>query len=248
MKLVKLVAAVGQRGSPRFNILLAAAHPSAFGSGNGIGPQVVLSDDVGFGRSLAVVPQSADGSRHLAVSLVGVVDVALVDAHKVGKHIEVVDVVISTVDVGQSVDFASRRPPHLRHVDIGQTGLADGNSADGIPHHHASVQCFLHILRHLVHEGSRGAGLVASDVKVGSVGEGLGQLVQQCLEHHLTLVAVHGEAHSRLERLAMSRHVYFRNDGETALSSVSLQFRTLCLRVVLSGKACHVGGLVQLRV
>ena len=55
-ELIVLAADVGQRGAARLDVLLAAAHPAAFGSGQGVGIEAVLADDVALGGRLAVVP------------------------------------------------------------------------------------------------------------------------------------------------------------------------------------------------
>ena len=158
-----------------------------------------------------------------------------------------VDVVVAAVDVGQAADLLARCAPHLRHVNVGQRGGADVDTADGVPHDAAATQRLLDILRHLVDEGSGGAGLIGSHVDVGRTGEGGSQLGQQLLQCGTPLLAAHGVAHGIGEGCGVAGHVYLGDDDEAALGSVSLQFGALLLRVVLAGEARHRGGAVELR-
>ena len=103
-ELVVFLSAVGQGCSSLFYVLLSAAFPCAFGGGEYVGILVVLPDDVGFSLCLGVVPCGGDGAGYLLAALLCIVYVALVDAHEVGIHVEVVDVVVAAVDVGHSAD------------------------------------------------------------------------------------------------------------------------------------------------
>ena len=98
-----------------------------------MGIESVLTDDVGFRGRLAVVPDSGDGTCHLAAALLGIINIALVDAHKVGKHVEVVDVVVAAINVRNTANLSATGAPHLRHIDIRQRGGADAHATDGVP-------------------------------------------------------------------------------------------------------------------
>ena len=106
-ELLILLAAVGQGSTALLNVLLATANPSTLGTCNHVGIEIVLYDDIFLGRCLAVVPWSRYCSRNVGVTLLLIVDVALVYTNEVGKHVEVVGVVIAAVNVGQAVDDLS---------------------------------------------------------------------------------------------------------------------------------------------
>ena len=103
-ELLVLLAAVRQCGSALLDVLLSATYPCALGTCDDVGIEVVLFDDVFLSRSLAVVPWSRDCTGNVGITLLLVVDVALIDTYEVGEHIEVVSVVVTAVDVGQAVD------------------------------------------------------------------------------------------------------------------------------------------------
>ena len=106
-ELLILLAAVGQGSAALFNVLFATTNPCALGTCNNIGIEVVLYDDILLGRCLAVVPWSRYCTRNVGITLLLLVDVALVDTNEVGKDVEVVGVVVTAVDVRQAVDYLS---------------------------------------------------------------------------------------------------------------------------------------------
>ena len=106
-ELLILLATVGQGSAALLNVLLAASNPCTFGACNDVRIEVVLNDDILFGWSLAVVPWSRDCTGNIGISLLLLVDIALVDTNEVGKDIEVVCVVVAAVNVGQAVDYLS---------------------------------------------------------------------------------------------------------------------------------------------
>ena len=106
-KLLKLVTAVGQGCAACFDVLFSASYPCALGTCKYIGKEVVLLYDILFGRCLAVVPWCRDCACNIAVSLLLIVDVALVYAHKVGKYVKMVCIVVAAVDIGHSVYYCS---------------------------------------------------------------------------------------------------------------------------------------------
>ena len=159
-----------------------------------------------------------------------------------------VDVVVAAVDIGQPVDLTAAGAPHLRHVDVGQRGGTDADAADGVPHDALAMERLLDVLRHLVDEGRRCAGLVGAHVDVGSQGEGCGQLREQCFQGCAALVAAHGVTHRIGEGGGVAGHVNLRNDDDATLGGVGFQLGALRLGVVASREACHVGGLVELRI
>ena len=236
-KLLKLLARIGQRGAAHFDILLSASVPGAFCRGQDVRVDVVLPHDVLLRGRLRVVPRRADGARHVGSALLFVVDVALVDAHQVGVHVEVVRIVIAAVNVGQARHHSARRGPHLRHVTL----FGGGSSRhQAVPHHHF-LSLAAHIVRHRLQEvGISDGHLVAADVDVGRVGEHLYHLVQYLLQCLHALIRLHIEAHGLGEHIAVARHVDFRDDRNAPFGSVSLQLAALVLRVVLSRVAGHV--------
>ena len=145
-KLLELRAAVGQHRSADLDILVPATHPAAFCGGECVGIEAVLTDYIRLCCRLTVVPDGGDGTCHLAVSLLCIIDIALVYAHQICKDIKVVDVVVAAVDIGQSVYLPAAAAPHLRHVDIGQVRLADGDAADGIPYDAFAAERLLDVL------------------------------------------------------------------------------------------------------
>ena len=85
-------------------------------------------------------------------------------------------------------------------------------------------------------------------MNIGSQGEGGSQFTEQFFQCGLALVAAHGKTHGRGEGLGVTWHIYLGDNRDAALCSVSLEFGALGLRVVLTLKACHVGGSVELRI
>ena len=204
-----------------------------------------MSHDVLPALSLGVTPGRTDGAGHVVGALLRVVDVALVDAHEVGIHVEVVGVVVAAVDVGQSAHHLARGGPHLRHVALLGRGRA-GHEA--VPHHH-----LLALAAHVVGHGLQEVGigyphLVTANVDVGGVGEDLDHFIENLLQGFHALVGLHGEAHGIGEHVAVAGHVDFGNDGHAALSRISLQLATLFLRVIVAGVANHVFVGRELRV
>ena len=106
-ELLELLSAVWQGSAALLDILFSATYPCALGTCKYICEEVVLLDDVLLGRCLAVVPWSGYGSCNVGISLLLIVDIALVDAHKVSKYIKMVCVVVAAIDVGHSVDDLS---------------------------------------------------------------------------------------------------------------------------------------------
>ena len=244
-KLFKFLARVRQRGAASFYVLLTAAVPSPFGRGDDIGVDVVLLHDVGPRLCLRVVPRRADSASHVARALLRVVDVALVNAHEVGVHVEVVRVVVAAVDVGQSAYHASGGCPHLRHVAERACGRT-GN--EPVPHNNF-LAFAAHVVRHRFQEvGISNSHLVAADVDIGSKGESCHHLVEDILQSSHALVALHREAHGLGEGIAVAGHVDFGNDGHAALCRVGFEFLALLLRVVAAGVARHIGRGGELRI
>ena len=99
-KLVELLAAVGEHCTAFLNVFFTATNPSTLGTCNYVGVHIVLFNNVGLGGSLAVVPVGRNCSSNLFVTLLHIVDVAAVDTHNIGKHVEVVGVVVTAVDIG----------------------------------------------------------------------------------------------------------------------------------------------------
>ena len=79
----------------------------------------ILTNDVSLCGSLTVVPDCSDSTSYLTASLLGIINVTLIDAHKVSKDVEVIDVVIATINVWETVNLATTGTPHLCHVYIG---------------------------------------------------------------------------------------------------------------------------------
>ena len=244
-KFVVFLARVGQGGATAFDILLSAAHPSAFCRGQYVGIDVVFAHDVLFGGDVAVVPHGADGASHFGGAALLVVDVALVDAHHVGKEVEVVDVVIAAVDVGNARDGTSARGPHLRHVAI----RGRGRTADElVPANHLFPLRFQVIAERLQEVRVGDGHLVATDVDIGRTRKGVGHLREDVFQFLNALVGLHRVAHRPLESSAVAGHVDFGNDGDAVFVGQVLQFAALFLCVVFSCKARHRRCCRQLRV
>ena len=99
-KLFIFVATQGQGSATHFDILLAATTPGALGRGEDVGVDVVHGHNGGVAGRLGVVPRGTDGAGNVVGALLGIIDVALIDAHHVGIDVEVVGIVIAAVDVG----------------------------------------------------------------------------------------------------------------------------------------------------
>ena len=236
-KLLKLLARIGEGRSACFDVLLATAAPGALGRGQHIGVHIILAHDVFPRIGLRVVPGGRDGARHGICAALLVVDIALVDTHEVGIHIKVVRIVVAAVNVGQTVDSASGRGPHLRHVALLGSGCT-GHEA--VPYDHF-LAFAAHVVGHRLEEvGIGDLHLVATDVDVGRVGEDIHHLVKDILQRSHALIALHIEAHGLGEHVAVARHVDFGDDGHTTLSGIGIQFAALVLRVVVASIANHV--------
>ena len=103
-ELVVLAARPRQHGPALLDVLPAATHPGALGSGKHVGPDVVLPNDALLGLDVAVVPDGCDRPCHVGTALLRIIDVAAVDAGEIGEEVEMVDVVIAAVDVGHAGD------------------------------------------------------------------------------------------------------------------------------------------------
>ena len=236
LELLILLSAVGQVGTARLDVLLAATLPGTVCDGQDIGIEVVLLDDEFLVADETVVPDTRDGTGHVGCSLRLVEDVAAVDACQVSKHVEVVDVVVAHVDVGDARHLASSRSPvgthiHLHGGRIYQVGLT---LSPGVPHHDLALQRLAYVARHLVDVllGSLGR-LVTSDVDVGSLVEGSSHLGEDVLEDGFSLLARHGTSHGSFEACAVSGHVNLGDEGHATLPGIVLQFAALGLCVVL---------------
>ena len=148
-----------------------------------------------------------------------------------------VRIVVAAVNVGQTIDSASGRGPHLRHVALLGSGCT-GHEA--VPYDHF-LAFAAHVVGHRLEEvGIGDLHLVATDVDVGRVGEDIHHLVKDILQRSHALSALHIEAHGLGEHVAVARHVDFGDDGHTTLSGIGIQFAALVLRVVVAGIANHV--------
>ena len=254
LELVVHLARVGERGAELLDIsgfaIGAAAYPGTLGAGQHVGIHVVLLHDILLGGSLAVVPVGRDGAGNLLGTLVGIVDVALVDAHHVGKHVEVVGVVVAAVYVGNVRDVCSAAAPHLRHVGH---GAVDGDTADGVPYHHLAPQCLADVAGHDLKESlavlrvSNGL-LVGTDMDIGRIGEYVGKLGEHLLQYGHALIGLHTVAHGTLEGIAVAGHVDLGNDGHAMLLGILSHLAALRLSVVVTGKAGHALGRGELGV
>ena len=189
--------------------MLPASFPGSFSRGQHIGIDVVLPHDALFVFHIAVVPYGSDLAGNLLIALLCVVDIAFVDANEVGKHIEMVHVVIAAIDVGQSGDAFSCRAPHLCHV--GPCLVGNAHATDGIPNHHA-LPFFVDMVGDDTQEIGVGDGLfIGSDMDVGRIDEDFSHLVENVFQLFHSLCRLHGMPHGAGESCAVSWHVDFGN-------------------------------------
>ena len=164
-----------------------------------------------------------------------IVDIALVDTHQVGKHVEVVGVVISAVYVCLARCKITAGTPHLC---IGSIESILANAIDGIPYLHL-LALALHVGYHFVQVCCCSSHLVTTDVDIWSIGKYLTHLVEHLLQHLLAILGLHAKSHCALKGLAMARHVNLGNHCHTMLLGSSQQALAVLLCVVLSLEACH---------
>ena len=252
-ELIVLLAAVGQHHAATavratvvavVYVAFASAHPGTFCRGNHVGPHVVLCHYVLLGGQFAVVPATGDGTCHLGIALLLIIYIALEDAHQVGKHVEVVGIVVSAVYIGLAPGKVASCAPHLCQRGI-QALLS--YAVDGVPYL-GLLALALHIGNHFVQIGGSCAHLVTAYVYVGCIGKDLCHLVQHLLQHSFSFCALHVKAHGTSEGCAVSRHVYLGDNRYAVLLGRLHHLAAVLLCVVLAGEASHGLGRGKLRI
>ena len=215
--------------------MLATAYPSTFGRCDDIGIYIILGHNVGYRLKFAVVPACRDRACNGSITLLLIVDGALVDAYQVGKHVEVIGVVVAAIDIGLARSYYATGPPHLGERGI-KCILPD--TVDGVPY-----TCFLafalHVSYHLIEIGCRCAHLIASYMYIRSVGKDLNHFVESGFQHLLSLLRLHAESHGTLKSITMARHVNLWNYDDTVLHGCLHHGPALLLGIIFPFMACH---------
>ena len=226
--------------------MLSSTLPCTLDGSQHTGIDIILSHNACFRLHIPVVPHSSNLACYLAVSLLGIINVALEDAHEVGKYVEVVDVIITAINVGQTRNLLSCRTPHLRHVSTCRRGYR--HPADGIPHHH-SLAFGMNVVGNCLQEiGVCDLLFVGADVDVRRFGKDLAHFVKNVFQFCHALIRLHRMTHSTLKGLTVSGHVYLGNHLYAVVCGKTDNFATFFLCVILADKARHAGGRCQLWV
>ena len=177
-KFHRFVIVFAKSGTALLYVLLSATAPCSFGRRQHIGIQIVLTHYIAPRLGFGVVPDGSDGARHIVGAALLVVDIAPIDARQVGIDIEMIDVIISAIDVRQALYGFSGCGTHLRHI----ANFGCGSTCrEAVPHKHFFALA-AHILRHNLQEiGIMDIHLIAAYVDVGREREILHHLIDDYL-------------------------------------------------------------------
>ena len=128
------------------DILLTTSHPSALRCSNNIRPNVILRHDVFLCSHLAVIPTTGNRTCYVGTALLRIIDCALVNTYKVSEDVEVVSVVVATVNVSLAWCQIAARTPHLCQSVV-QSVLT--NAVNGVPKS-ATLTLTFHVSKHFI--------------------------------------------------------------------------------------------------
>ena len=216
----------------------AAATPRTLGEGQHRRVEIVLNQDRLLVGDETVVPNGQNSTCQVVAPPLLAIDAAVVESNKVGKRIEVVDIVKTAVDGGNSLLGTASIAPELRHGYLSRLVVPARIPGDAILAQGADESD---------HSGDKvGVGetnFVRADVDIGNI-EGLANLRKYFLQDSHPLFRLHIGAEGAAESFAMARHINLGDKQHFVSFAESYQIAGLLQGVELAGHTGHIFRLV----
>ena len=223
-------------------IFRTAAHPCTFCQCQCVRIKSVFKHLVVFALHQTVVPKGNDASHHILVAFLFAIDGAVVKRYDVSECVEMVYIMVLTVNGRNARSGLAPETPELCHVNFARLVVPTGIPTDNLLAFGPDVG------NHFGHKVGIGkTHFVRSDMQIRKVVKRLAHLINEKFQNLHSFGRLHVMSEGTDKCSAVSGHVNFRNEQDMMRLAKIHQFAGFCQGVVFPGHSCGVDAVVQHR-